>query len=153
MLSMFILVFMSFISFMFTMVGSPMGLVGLLILMSFFMVSLMSVLVSSWYAYMLFLVYVGGLLVMFIYICMISSNYTMELSMNIFYLTVVVLLLSGNYMLINTSKVMLGGYSNLAAYDFPLELLISLAVLLLATFLAMVQTIFCGGTSLKIEVK
>ena len=153
MLSIFILVFISFISFIFTVVGSPIGLVGLLILIRFFMVRLIRVLVSRWYAYMLFLVYIGGLLVIFIYICIISRNYTIDLLFNIWYLAVIFFLLSGNYIIINTRKVILGGYSNLAAYDFPLELLIRLAVLLLATFLAIVQAIFCGGTSLKIEVK
>jgi len=90
---------------------------------------------------------------MFIYICIISRNYAIRLSVNVWYLAVIFLLLSGNYYIINTRKVVLGDYSNLAAYDFPLELLIRLAVLLLVTFLAMVQIIFCGGTSLKIETK
>ncbi len=30
---------------------------------------------SSWFAYVLFLIFIGGLIVMFVYVCLLSSNY------------------------------------------------------------------------------
>nr|QNV12005.1 NADH dehydrogenase subunit 6 [Galba truncatula] len=63
-------VFMS----MFPLLTSPVSLGGLLIFISICFVILISLISSAWYGYLLFLVYIGGLLVLFIYMCMISSN-------------------------------------------------------------------------------
>nr|YP_073353.1 NADH dehydrogenase subunit 6 [Graptacme eborea]AAT98402.1 NADH dehydrogenase subunit 6 [Graptacme eborea] len=73
--------FMSFmISMFFSMflfvplVINPMVL-GLMIIMLSFMVSLIvSFSVSSWFGYILYLIYIGGMLVMFCYICAITPS-------------------------------------------------------------------------------
>nr|ABJ55870.1 NADH dehydrogenase subunit 6 [Sagaminopteron nigropunctatum] len=71
--------FMFFCSFFllcsFPLYSSPVSLGACLILISFSFVAVMASMSSWWYAYILFLVYIGGLLVMFIYVCLISSNY------------------------------------------------------------------------------
>ncbi|YP_009239894.1 NADH dehydrogenase subunit 6 (mitochondrion) [Octopus bimaculoides] len=52
----------------------PLSLGFLIMLISIFMSVLISFFVYSWYGYMLFLVYVGGLLVMFMYIISLIPN-------------------------------------------------------------------------------
>nr|YP_010994944.1 NADH dehydrogenase subunit 6 [Polypylis sp. TS-2018]WOZ13952.1 NADH dehydrogenase subunit 6 [Polypylis sp. TS-2018] len=41
---------------------------------SVYIIFFMSVFLSGWYSYLLFLVYIGGLLVLFMYVCFMSSN-------------------------------------------------------------------------------
>nr|YP_009445813.1 NADH dehydrogenase subunit 6 [Hypselodoris apolegma]ATX68401.1 NADH dehydrogenase subunit 6 [Hypselodoris apolegma] len=61
---------------------NPVSMVGMVVGMSILLVSLISMFSSFWFSYVLFLVYVGGLLVLFIYICLISSNYPFKFSIN-----------------------------------------------------------------------
>nr|YP_010373172.1 NADH dehydrogenase subunit 6 [Cadlina japonica]UPI11638.1 NADH dehydrogenase subunit 6 [Cadlina japonica] len=60
---------------------NPISMAGMVVAISLAMVSMISLFSSFWFSYVLFLVYVGGLLVMFIYICLVSSNYPFKLSM------------------------------------------------------------------------
>nr|YP_010373198.1 NADH dehydrogenase subunit 6 [Cadlina olgae]UPI11664.1 NADH dehydrogenase subunit 6 [Cadlina umiushi] len=60
---------------------NPISMAGMVIAISLTMVSMISLFSSFWFSYVLFLVYVGGLLVMFIYICLVSSNYPFKLSL------------------------------------------------------------------------
>nr|YP_009169439.1 NADH dehydrogenase subunit 6 [Naticarius hebraeus]AKL90636.1 NADH dehydrogenase subunit 6 [Naticarius hebraeus] len=60
--------------FMFPLMAQPLSL-GLSIMISTgLMCMLASMLLSSWYGYILFLIYVGGLLVMFAYVSALSPN-------------------------------------------------------------------------------
>nr|YP_009742317.1 NADH dehydrogenase subunit 6 [Cryptonatica andoi]QID90412.1 NADH dehydrogenase subunit 6 [Cryptonatica andoi] len=60
--------------FMFPLMTQPLSL-GLSIMIStLFMCTLTAMLLSSWYGYILFLIYVGGLLVMFAYVSALSPN-------------------------------------------------------------------------------
>nr|YP_009742278.1 NADH dehydrogenase subunit 6 [Polinices sagamiensis]QID90360.1 NADH dehydrogenase subunit 6 [Polinices sagamiensis] len=60
--------------FMFPLMAQPLSL-GLSIMIStLFMCMLTSMFLSSWYGYILFLIYVGGLLVMFAYVSALSPN-------------------------------------------------------------------------------
>nr|YP_009987758.1 NADH dehydrogenase subunit 6 [Phyllidiopsis krempfi]QNL17303.1 NADH dehydrogenase subunit 6 [Phyllidiopsis krempfi] len=54
---------------------NPISMVAAVVFISLLMVLIISLLSSFWFSYVLFLVYVGGLLVLFIYICLVSSNY------------------------------------------------------------------------------
>ena len=54
---------------------SPVSLGVVLILSRFGFVAILSFFSRWWYSYILFLVYIGGLLVLFIYVCLIRSNY------------------------------------------------------------------------------
>nr|YP_010373185.1 NADH dehydrogenase subunit 6 [Cadlina koreana]UPI11651.1 NADH dehydrogenase subunit 6 [Cadlina koreana] len=60
---------------------NPISMAGMVVAISLAMVSMISLFSSFWFSYVLFLVYVGGLLVMFIYICLVSSNYPFKLSL------------------------------------------------------------------------
>nr|YP_009572107.1 NADH dehydrogenase subunit 6 [Umbonium thomasi]QBI37698.1 NADH dehydrogenase subunit 6 [Umbonium thomasi] len=52
----------------------PLSLGLCVMILSIFMCMLLGLLVSSWYGYVLFLVYVGGLLVMFAYVSALAPN-------------------------------------------------------------------------------
>nr|YP_009427786.1 NADH dehydrogenase subunit 6 [Maackia herderiana]ASU96544.1 NADH dehydrogenase subunit 6 [Maackia herderiana] len=59
---------------MFPLMSQPLSL-GLSIMISTLLLcTLSAMLISSWYAYILFLIYVGGLLVMFAYVASLSPN-------------------------------------------------------------------------------
>nr|YP_003204700.1 NADH dehydrogenase subunit 6 [Oxymeris dimidiata]ACF04833.1 NADH dehydrogenase subunit 6 [Oxymeris dimidiata] len=59
---------------MLPLMGQPLSL-GLVIMMStLFMCVVSAITLSSWYGYILFLIYVGGLLVMFAYVAALSPN-------------------------------------------------------------------------------
>lgn len=54
---------------------NPIGMAGIVVLIRLAIVSIISLFSSFWFSYVLFLVYVGGLLVIFIYICLVRRNY------------------------------------------------------------------------------
>nr|YP_009136666.1 NADH dehydrogenase subunit 6 [Melibe leonina]AKE07271.1 NADH dehydrogenase subunit 6 [Melibe leonina] len=72
--------FLSFLMLSFSLFYSPVSMVVILMSMSLSMVGVLSFFSSFWYSYILFLIYVGGLLVMFIYICLVSSNVPLRVS-------------------------------------------------------------------------
>nr|YP_010996921.1 NADH dehydrogenase subunit 6 [Dendrodoris krusensternii]WPH63905.1 NADH dehydrogenase subunit 6 [Dendrodoris krusensternii] len=59
---------------------NPISMAGMVVVISLAMVMCISLFSSFWFSYVLFLVYVGGLLVLFIYICLVSSNYPFNIS-------------------------------------------------------------------------
>nr|YP_010627084.1 NADH dehydrogenase subunit 6 [Tremoctopus violaceus]ATR85799.1 NADH dehydrogenase subunit 6 [Tremoctopus violaceus]WBK26775.1 NADH dehydrogenase subunit 6 [Tremoctopus violaceus] len=61
------------VSMLFTLI-QPLSLGFVILLLSFFMSVMISFFVYSWYGFVLFLVYVGGLLVMFMYIISLIPN-------------------------------------------------------------------------------
>nr|YP_002726377.1 NADH dehydrogenase subunit 6 [Siphonaria pectinata]AAR21548.1 NADH dehydrogenase subunit 6 [Siphonaria pectinata] len=75
-----LMVVCSFLLLTFPMYKNPASQGGVLVVISFYLVALMSLTSSVWFSYVLFLVYIGGLLVMFIYVCLVSSNYPFKLS-------------------------------------------------------------------------
>nr|AAM33106.1 NADH dehydrogenase subunit 6 [Aeolidia papillosa] len=66
----------SFLLLCFPLFYSPMSLIAILMMVSLMFVGFLSFFGSFWYSYILFLIYVGGLLVLFIYICLVSSNFS-----------------------------------------------------------------------------
>nr|QMP96517.1 NADH dehydrogenase subunit 6 [Bithynia leachii] len=59
---------------MFPLMAQPLSLGLNIMLATLFLCALSSMLISSWYAYILFLIYVGGLLVMFAYVASLTPN-------------------------------------------------------------------------------
>nr|YP_009378966.1 NADH dehydrogenase subunit 6 [Nembrotha kubaryana]ARI43839.1 NADH dehydrogenase subunit 6 [Nembrotha kubaryana] len=66
--------------FCFPLFKNPISMAAMVVAISLSVVSMISLFSSFWFSYVLFLVYVGGLLVMFIYICLVSSNYPFKFS-------------------------------------------------------------------------
>nr|NP_702976.1 NADH dehydrogenase subunit 6 [Tyrannodoris europaea]AAL91065.1 NADH dehydrogenase subunit 6 [Tyrannodoris europaea] len=73
--------------FCFPLFKNPISMAAMVVVISLAVVSMLSLFSSFWFSYVLFLVYVGGLLVMFIYICLVSSNYPFKFSTIGFVLT------------------------------------------------------------------
>ena len=60
--------------FIFPLIAQPLSLGLSIIISSLLLCALTALTISSWYAYILFLIYVGGLLVMFAYVAALSPN-------------------------------------------------------------------------------
>nr|YP_010032934.1 NADH dehydrogenase subunit 6 [Protaeolidiella atra]QOW38668.1 NADH dehydrogenase subunit 6 [Protaeolidiella atra] len=74
--------FLFFLILSFSVFYSPVNLIGILLSISLLSTLVLSLFGSFWYSYILFLVYVGGLLVLFIYICLVSSNFFISIDLN-----------------------------------------------------------------------
>nr|YP_004935106.1 NADH dehydrogenase subunit 6 [Trimusculus reticulatus]AEQ93934.1 NADH dehydrogenase subunit 6 [Trimusculus reticulatus] len=144
-MDMFFFLLAFFLAGMFPVFSSPISQGALLVLMSFCLVSLISVFSSSWYGYILFLVFIGGLLVLFIYVCMVSSNYSFSAKFS----EVVIFALLSLYFLTmvgGSSIARLLGFSTWeSGSSLSLLLFVGLVVLLLAAFLGIVRVITGGG--------
>nr|UBU97369.1 NADH dehydrogenase subunit 6 [Asteronotus hepaticus] len=88
----FLFWFCSSVIFCLPLFKNPISMAALVVAVSLLIVSMMSLFSSFWFSYVLFLVYVGGLLVMFIYICLVSSNYPFK-----FGISSLVFILLGSY--------------------------------------------------------
>nr|WGO58195.1 NADH dehydrogenase subunit 6 [Allacta xizangensis] len=107
----FMLSMMTMLSIMFTQIKHPMAM-GCLLLMQTIMVSTMSGLMSQtfWFSYMLFLIFMGGMLVLFIYMTSITSNSMFYMSTKMIVMIIpimsLVMYLYTNYMDINNQESM-----------------------------------------------
>nr|YP_004935000.1 NADH dehydrogenase subunit 6 [Salinator rhamphidia]AEQ93892.1 NADH dehydrogenase subunit 6 [Salinator rhamphidia] len=150
------LVFTFLLASVFPVMWSPISMGGVLILISMSLVVLIGLMFSSWYAFVLFLVYIGGLLVLFIYVCMVSSNYSMSVKTQGVIMGFLVGALISSKIDYTLSGQFLGGdtYSSgsLMVSDPLIPLFIGLVVFLLFVFLAIVRVITTGG-ALVIESK
>nr|YP_009353569.1 NADH dehydrogenase subunit 6 [Ellobium chinense]AQX92056.1 NADH dehydrogenase subunit 6 [Ellobium chinense] len=139
-----------FLMAMFPVFSSPIGLGGVLVLISFSLVCLVSVMASSWYGYILFLVYIGGLLVLFIYVCMVSSNYPLVLGPQQA-VSLLFLALMASLFISGPSPARFLGWSTWeSGAQLSLALFVGLVILLLVVFLAIVRVV-SGGGALTVE--
>nr|YP_009408651.1 NADH dehydrogenase subunit 6 [Elysia cornigera]ANP26518.1 NADH dehydrogenase subunit 6 [Elysia cornigera] len=142
-----------FLSMSLSMFKAPSSLAAAIVFLSGCLVSIMGMTSSHWFSYVLFLVYVGGLLVMFIYVCLVSSNFPFKLDLNrglfSFGLSLVLLLSVSNPNL----KSSLGANSWQSGSElmesWNLSLFLFLTVLLLIMLLVVVRS--SGSSSLKVD--
>nr|YP_009660829.1 NADH dehydrogenase subunit 6 [Pseudosuccinea columella]QCT09593.1 NADH dehydrogenase subunit 6 [Pseudosuccinea columella] len=137
---------------MFPVLVSPISLGGLLIFISVCFVILISLISSAWYGYLLFLVYIGGLLVLFIYMCMISSNTMFKIEIP---QVILMFLLLNFYFSMNfseTSMYFLGNSTFDSGTQMNMSVFLSLVIILLVVFLAVVQIVKLKS-SIQIESK
>nr|YP_010043016.1 NADH dehydrogenase subunit 6 [Ampullaceana lagotis]QPC56785.1 NADH dehydrogenase subunit 6 [Ampullaceana lagotis] len=146
-----ILVSCVFIS-LFPMLISPVSLGGLLIFISISFVILISLMSSAWYGYLLFLIYIGGLLVLFIYMCMISSNTMFKLEVPQVLLLLFTLLFYFSFLFSDLNYMFLGASTYDSGTSVKMSVFLSLVIILLVMFLAIVQIIKLKS-SLQIESK
>nr|YP_009114172.1 NADH dehydrogenase subunit 6 [Elymnias hypermnestra]AHH92967.1 NADH dehydrogenase subunit 6 [Elymnias hypermnestra] len=102
-MKMFMSMIMIFFSIFMFFINHPITM-GLLILMQTFLVCLLSgMLINSyWFSYILFLIFLGGLLVLFMYISSIASNEMFKISfINMFMFFIIFLILMMMMMLMN----------------------------------------------------
>nr|QOL00670.1 NADH dehydrogenase subunit 6 [Loxoblemmus doenitzi] len=114
---------------LFSMMIHPLSLT-LLIIIQTLMICLISgpISYSFWFSYILFMVFLGGMLVLFIYITSIASNEMFLLpSKTILYLMMILIMLSMmmmklNYMLINQNNKNDSMFTNLNMFQEPVNL-------------------------------
>lgn len=132
---------------------TPRSLAAAIVFLRGCLVSFISLTSSFWFSYVLFLVYVGGLLVIFIYVCLVRRNFPfrLNLSQGLFFLGVSVLFLFG--LSSPTLKSSLGYSSWSSGTDLVenrrLSLFLFLAVLLLLILLVVVRR--TGRGNLKVD--
>nr|UDD86583.1 NADH dehydrogenase subunit 6 [Cryptocercus tianbaensis] len=106
------------LSMMFTQMNHPLAM-GLMLLMQTILVCLMSGLMSQsfWFAYIMFLIFIGGMLVLFIYVTSLASNEMLTLSTKMMIMStmsmMLILLTMKNWMKINNSETMTNEELNL----------------------------------------
>nr|YP_010228512.1 NADH dehydrogenase subunit 6 [Callerebia polyphemus]QZP40870.1 NADH dehydrogenase subunit 6 [Callerebia polyphemus] len=82
MTKMFLSLSMIFISFIMFFISHPISMGLLILLQTLFMSILSGMLINSyWFSYILFLIFLGGLLVLFIYVSSIASNERLNFSL------------------------------------------------------------------------
>nr|UKT66237.1 NADH dehydrogenase subunit 6 [Haplotrema minimum] len=142
------------LSFLIIVQSSPMMLSLIMLMNSVLIAFLMSITYSVWFSYVFFLVYVGGLLVLLIYIVMISSNVKLMFGFKGFYwwVSMVFILLMMVFSVVVELKVSSFNSVSESLINFPPIMLMYLGVLLLIMFLGISNIVFIGGGSLKIGV-
>nr|QQQ88773.1 NADH dehydrogenase subunit 6 [Hyalella tiwanaku] len=74
-------------TFMFTQLSSPLGLGAAVVIFSFFVsVSMALVCYTSWFSLLLFMLFLSGMMIIFIYVCSLASNETHFYSVTFIYL-------------------------------------------------------------------
>lgn len=151
MLLYFILISISFLLLTLPIYKNPIRLGGVLVIIRFYLVSIIRIFSSFWFSYVLFLVYIGGLLVIFIYICLISRNHPFKSRLNLIVSAIPISILFSIYMVKETILVQsfLGFRSFLTgvtlARDAVLSLLVAIVVLLLFMLLVVVRSTATGA--------
>nr|ABF18219.1 NADH dehydrogenase subunit 6 [Aedes aegypti]WMY23807.1 NADH dehydrogenase subunit 6 [Aedes aegypti]WMY23828.1 NADH dehydrogenase subunit 6 [Aedes aegypti]WMY23841.1 NADH dehydrogenase subunit 6 [Aedes aegypti]WMY23854.1 NADH dehydrogenase subunit 6 [Aedes aegypti] len=81
-------------SFIFMQMKHPLAM-GLMLLIQTFLTSLLTGMFvkTFWFSYVLFLIFMGGMLVLFIYVTSLSSNEMFSLSMKLFFLSLSMILM------------------------------------------------------------
>uniref|UniRef100_UPI0030E3B2D5 NADH dehydrogenase subunit 6 n=1 Tax=Assiminea estuarina TaxID=2904674 RepID=UPI0030E3B2D5 len=148
--------------FMLPLMAQPLSLGLVIMILSLLLCCLTAMFLSSWYAYILFLIYVGGLLVMFAYVAALSPN-MMFLGMNAGIMSVLVFIpsfvLLYNYMFLDLANLvdmsLWTEVKKLKIYGIELvspsyvSILISLGIVLLVNLVVVVKICFYQQSSLR----
>nr|YP_010227862.1 NADH dehydrogenase subunit 6 [Cryptocercus laojunensis]UDD86648.1 NADH dehydrogenase subunit 6 [Cryptocercus laojunensis] len=107
------------LSMMFTQMNHPLAM-GMMLLMQTILVCLMSGMMSQsfWFSYIMFLIFIGGMLVLFIYVTSLASNEMLTLSAKMMMtstmmMTLLLFMMTSNWMKINNSETMTNELLNL----------------------------------------
>nr|QZP41104.1 NADH dehydrogenase subunit 6 [Geoscapheus dilatatus] len=145
----------SLLSILFTQMNHPLAM-GLILLIQTIMISMITGLStqSFWFSYVLFLIFIGGMLVLFIYITSLASNEMFIMSTKLLYLMLMIMpllafLMKMNFLnLTNQEYMMFLTINNstplplLKLYSYPTgTLTIMMAIYLLITLIAVVKII------------
>nr|QNE85606.1 NADH dehydrogenase subunit 6 [Empis caudatula] len=86
-------------SFIFMQMNHPLAM-GLMLLIQTSLICLITGLItkSFWFSYILFLIFLGGMLVLFIYVTSLASNEMFSLSMNLMIYSILIMLMSTLFM-------------------------------------------------------
>nr|YP_004934923.1 NADH dehydrogenase subunit 6 [Pedipes pedipes]AEQ93858.1 NADH dehydrogenase subunit 6 [Pedipes pedipes] len=140
----FLLFFLLLCLSMIPLLSSPVSVGGLLVFTTTLFVSIFSMSSHMWYSYMLFLIYIGGLLVLFIYMCVVSTNYVIMGKSFKFMLTFLAIVYSMYTQSETTNNTILGFSGFETASEISPFLLVSLALALLLVFVAISKICYSG---------
>nr|UFI48587.1 NADH dehydrogenase subunit 6 [Amalda bellonorium] len=136
---------------------------GLMVMISTLLMCVISaMLLSSWYGYILFLIYVGGLLVMFAYVAALSPNILFGSASPMIFFSLLFLLLctifyfyhsvdlssTGNYLTFQNLK-FLKTYGIEMVSPHMISILIGLAIILLINLIVVVKICYYQHASLR----
>nr|YP_010390241.1 NADH dehydrogenase subunit 6 [Virpazaria ripkeni]UPV69721.1 NADH dehydrogenase subunit 6 [Virpazaria ripkeni]UPV69734.1 NADH dehydrogenase subunit 6 [Virpazaria ripkeni] len=128
--------------------NTPMAYGGALIFLSLLMSMQISLMMSSWYGFLLFLVYIGGMLILFMYMIMLSSNFVFTSTNPILAMTFSITFLFVMKMSSNYLKSILSVSMQQCSADMMIGLFLALAVLLLLVFFSIVFMILKKNKSI-----
>ncbi|CRL08765.1 ND6 [Clunio marinus] len=160
-------------SFIFMFIQHPLAM-GLMLLIQTFLISILSGLMykTFWFSYILFLIFIGGMLVLIIYITALASNEMFNFSNKILTLNIIFFILlmiclmmtdksmilmyinnNENFLMMNMTKMISeNSYSLIKIYNYPINMIsILLMIYLFLTLIAAVKitNIFEGPLRLK----
>nr|QJX65656.1 NADH dehydrogenase subunit 6 [Amorophaga japonica] len=124
MFKMIIMYFMLFMSILMFFMNHPIPM-GLMILMQTLLLCMISGLsiYSYWFSYILFLIMLGGLMVLFIYVSTIASNETFKMNKMMYFYIIMINLLLISFFLIFTNKMNWMNISNMEMMNFNYKFL------------------------------
>nr|YP_010028480.1 NADH dehydrogenase subunit 6 [Laevistrombus canarium]QOS48842.1 NADH dehydrogenase subunit 6 [Laevistrombus canarium] len=150
------------ILFLLPLMAQPLSLGLVIMILTLMMCCLSALLISSWYGYILFLIYVGGLLVMFAYVATLSPNVLFSgsypimlffmmipLFSLIFYLYPFIDLNSLNYSSLYTNYMNLKIYGTELVSPDMISVLIGLGLILLINLVVVVKICYYQHASLR----
>lgn len=148
--------------FMLPLIAQPLRLGLAIMVLRLLLCILTAMLLSSWYAYILFLIYVGGLLVIFAYVAALSPN-IIFLGINAGFV-VIITFIPSFILLYNYSFLDLTNFGNLSFWleakslktygielvsPYYVSILIALGVVLLVNLIVVVKICFYQQSSLR----
>jgi NADH-ubiquinone oxidoreductase chain 6 len=136
----------------FPLIAQPLSLGLSIILATLFICILRAIFISRWYAYILFLIYVGGLLVIFAYVAALSPNILFSSTNTIIFFSLIffpLLYIFTTYRFLDLSTISSLnswlGYKNIKSYGIELvspqhiSILVALGVILLLNLIVVVK--------------
>nr|YP_010119557.1 NADH dehydrogenase subunit 6 [Ficus variegata Roding, 1798]QRB78540.1 NADH dehydrogenase subunit 6 [Ficus variegata Roding, 1798] len=147
---------------MLPLMSQPLSLGLVIMFLTLLMCFVSAIMISSWYSYILFLIYVGGLLVMFAYVAALSPNVLFGSGSPLMLTIIMTILLTlymyihpmldisymGDLNLFNNSK-LLKIYGNEMVSPSNISILIGLAIILLINLIVVVKICYYQQTSLR----
>lgn len=116
--------------------SSPVSLGISLFFTRVFVVIIIRIFFNIWYSYILFLVYIGGLLVLFIYMCIISSNEKFHFKLVVLYLLPIFFFLQAS----SETRFKFLGYSGYErSYYIRISIFLGLVIILFLTLLRILR--------------
>nr|QXU57718.1 NADH dehydrogenase subunit 6 [Omalonyx unguis] len=145
----FDIMLLSLVMIMFIIFFNPLIMGCCLFLLSLMLIKSVSMMSSVWFGYLMFMVYVGGMLVLFIYICMVTSNYKFSLKFSFFGIIIEILFMGVifTYNFIPPMKFLMCSSNTMG--NFPMFLMYILIFFLLLIFFSIVHIIFKKNISMK----
>nr|YP_009968787.1 NADH dehydrogenase subunit 6 [Argyra pingwuensis]QNC71312.1 NADH dehydrogenase subunit 6 [Argyra pingwuensis] len=100
-------------SFLFLQMNHPLAM-GLMLLIQTFLICLTTGILSKsfWFSYILFLVFMGGMLVLFIYVTSLASNEMFSLSVKVLSYSIIMILMTSSLMMVMDMNMMTSIFEN-----------------------------------------